>query len=476
MKYSVPRISFAAEPAFEEFHAFAWESAARHVRDYSGAPCTPYMDEAFSTDHIWLWDTCFMALYCRYALQDFPGIQSLENFYQPMLDDVESSLMIHIPDNPPLTAWVEYEYYQLTGDHHRLEEIFGRRRCPQRMFELFEGFKAGTLATHSYPGSTIRAEKCELGYYWTGGRNGMDNTPRGDFGPEVFDNDPAYRRIFFLDALAQQALGAHCIWELTGDETFERRHRELCRLLNDHYWDEEDGIYYDIESAPPHRRVKVKTPASFWPLLAGACTPIQAERLAEHAADPAIFGGDIPFPSVSRDSRHFDPDGRYWRGGVWLPTAYMAIKALERNGFPSLADQLGEALLRHQLRTWREFSPHTIWEVYSPTQPCPATGKHPTTKGARADFCGWSALGPISLAIENLLGFEVDAAKNLVSWRLHQTCAHGIDDLRFGENCCSIHYDGKNTIRVKSEKPFTLKVNGREIIIPVGESSCKPNS
>ena len=42
--------------------------------------------------------------------------------------------------------------------------------------------------------------------------------------------------------------------------------------------------------------------------------------------------------------------------------------------FPK-ADELAERMVRHQYATYRGYSPHTIWEAYSPTEPKPATCK-----------------------------------------------------------------------------------------------------
>ena len=37
----------------------------------------------------------------------------------------------------------------------------------------------------------------------------------------------------------------------------------------------------------------------------------------------------LPLPSLSRSDPDFWPTGGYWRGSPWLPTSYMAIKALD---------------------------------------------------------------------------------------------------------------------------------------------------
>jgi glycogen debranching enzyme len=298
----------------------------------------------------------------------------------------------------------------------------------------------------------------------------MDNTPRGDFGIEIFDNDDAYHQILFVDALAQQALAAKVIFDMTGEDSFKSKHAELCDLLNTYYWDDDDGLYYDIEAEAPHRRVKVKTPASFWPLLAGACNAEQAAKLARNAADPAVFAGEFPFPSVSRDSVHYEPNGRYWRGGIWLPTAYMAVKALERNGHRELANDLAEKIVRQQYLTWRDFSPHTIWEAYSPSEPLPSNGKFDPTELVRPDFCGWSALGPICLMIENVLGIHVDGVNRAIDWNLHHDSPHGIRNLRLADITVDLSY-ANGTVHVKTDKPFKLTIGAQSQECAPGETS-----
>lgn len=63
---------------------------------------------------------------------------------------------------------------------------------------------------------------------------------------------------------------------------------------------------------------------------------------------------------------------------------------------------------------YKTVDPPTIWECYSPAEPAPSTEYGDRV---RMDFCGWSALGPINLFIENVLGFRsVSAYKNEVVW------------------------------------------------------------
>ena len=78
----------------------------------------------------------------------------------------------------------------------------------------------------------------------------------------------------------------------------------------------------------------------------------------------------------------------------------MAIKAIEKYGYHEEADAIAEKVINQQLAAYRNIEPHTIWECYSPSGNTPST-EH--GRRARPEFCGWSALGPISLFIENVL-------------------------------------------------------------------------
>ena len=106
-----------------------WEIAAGRVRKGpEGLPVSPYLDENCYETDIWIWDTCFMALFSKYAPKSFPGKESLDNFYYPMYRGQPTPLRIHLRDNPPLFAWLEWENYQFSGDTDRVNAILLRER------------------------------------------------------------------------------------------------------------------------------------------------------------------------------------------------------------------------------------------------------------------------------------------------------------------------------------------------------------
>ena len=123
-------------------------------------------------------------------------------------------------------------------------------------------------------------------------------------------------------------------------------------------------------------------------------------------------------------------------------------------------------------RTYKEYEPHTIWEAYAPDAPTPATTVG-DNKNVRPDFCGWSALGPISIYLEYVLGFHtVNAFTKTVEWAKPKDVNGeiGIRNLRFGEIVTDIVANG-NVCEVTSNLPYTLKINGVDYKIETGRQS-----
>lgn len=184
------------------------------------------------------------------------------------------------------------------------------------------------------------------------------------------------------------------------------------------------------------------------------------------------MGGERPWNSLSRSDQDFDSvTGNYWRGGIWLPIVYMGSKALERYGYTELADSLAEKVVRMQARIYEQTEPHTIWECYSPVADEPST-EH--GHRVRQEFCGWSALGHISLFIENIMGFrKADALNHTLTWDIKASNGtHGLRRLRFGDVETSLIYDAPtNSISVSANRPYTLIANGRSIPVASGDNT-----
>ena len=493
----LPRPIYDERPEFVDLYYKAWELAYERIDTLAGLPAPIYMDEAHMSSRIWIWDTCLMAHFCKYCPSVFPGIESLDNFYGVMLADQNSPLpqvvgniwcgknygkivpfKIHHADNPPLFAWTEYAYALQTGDRARLEKVYIENQYLQRWFALFDSF--APTAPRPYGSSQkVALKKFDEGYAWNGCSSGMDNTPRGrtatGYSRENCPDNPDLR---WVDAISFQGLSAlymSRIAELlgrTGDaKDWKDCHHKMCEKLNELYWDEEDSFYYDILS--DGNKCKVKTIASWWPLLAEMAPRSRADKMIGHLRDTNEFGGFVATPSLSRSDADFIADGGYWRGSVWLPTTYMALKTVDLVGEYDFAREMAYQLINHMWRTYADYEPHTIWECYSPTEYLPARNKK--SEIVRNDFCGWSALGPISIFLEDLIGIkEANAFTNTLvcDFEKNPKGRVGVENYRFGDVVCSI-VATKSRVLVTSNLPFTLIIDGKEHRVKAGKNRYK---
>lgn len=494
----VPTPICEAHPEWTELYYKAWELAFAHIKTLPGMPQDPYMDEAFCATQVWIWDSCFMSLFCKYAGDVFPGVETLDNFYgvlhegkhlptvMPPQDEPSWTravfgepyeVKVHLADNPPLFAWAEHENLLFSGDTVRIRRLLKERCVLQKHYAWIESLRERTQPNGVLFRTHLMAEEDGSGYRWEGGCSGMDNTPRGRTEEHAIKLRPNNPDMLWIDAICQQALSAQMLSRLFAaigetDEAavWNERYETKKATVNALYWDDADGFYYDIDRNS-HDFYRVKSIASYWTMTAGIATPERAAALAGLLEDPATFGGVVPFPSLSRSDNDYMPSGRYWRGSIWLPTAYATLRGLDRYGMHALAHRTAVPLLTHMCRTYAEFEPHTIWECYNPEKPEAGTDAD-GDKLVRRDFCGWSALGPISIYLENVLGFHtVDALQKRVEWERPTDLQGqiGVRGLRFGEIVTDIVADGARC-RVRSNGAYTLVISGRSFNVQKGEN------
>ena len=493
----IPKPVCEAYPHYNEFYEKAWEIAFDHVKFIDGMPQNPYMDEAFCATQVWIWDSCFMSLFCKYAREIFPGVETLNNFYETLYGEKRMAtvitpenepdwtkaipgepyrIVVHIADNPPLFAWAEYENALMSGDKEYIKTLLYEKQYLQKHFNWFDSL----TEQKKIDGVLMRtwAIKEEKGYHWEGGISGMDNTPRGRVTEHCERQRPNNPDMLWIDAICQQALSAKMIAELfkivddaENEKIWLERYNEKKNLVNKYYWDGEDKFYYDI-NCKTEEFYKIMTIASYWTLTAQIASDEQAKAIAKQLFNNKTLHAKAPFLSLSKGDNDYKPQGQYWRGGVWLPTAYATVKGMENYNMLREAHVLALELLEHMYKTYVEFEPHTIWEAYSPEEYKPATNETGRPEFSRPDFCGWSALGPISMYIEQVLGFySIDAFTKTVKWNRPDDIEGeiGIKNLRFGNIKTDIVANGDQCL-VTSNQEYTLVINDVEYKISAGEN------
>ena len=394
-----------------------------------------YMDEGFN-EQIYQWDTNFMAAFAVYASNLFPAIQSLDNFYNRQREDgyiqrvynESTGKEVTEPSkdepliNPPLFAWIEWRYYQITGDKSRFKDVLPH-----------------LVKYHDWLNRNVR-DSVGLGlYYTTQLGSGMDNAPRPNVG-----------KAGWIDLSSQMALAAKMIVNIAtiiGDNKtvlkFTDEYSRIVNLINQLCWDEETQFYYDLSE--DGKLSKVMHVGGFWALLSETATHDRAEALFKHLGNPEEFWRPHMVPTLAANQSGYDSSGHYWLGGVWAPTNYMVVKGLEEYGEQELADQIAQNHIYKMAEVYYEFQPdeekiafeerygdgyQTIWECYSPEFPEPAT-RWDNTFYSRQDFVGWSGLGPIAMLIENVIGIKMNLRQNQITWRINRTDKHGIKNLNY---------------------------------------------
>jgi hypothetical protein len=58
-----------------------------------------------------------------------------------------------------------------------------------------------------------------------------------------------------------------------------------------------------------------------------------------------------------------------------------------------------------------------IWECYSPEEPKPST-RWDGFYYCKQKFTGWSAIGPLLLLVETILGMAFDGVNGRINWKL----------------------------------------------------------
>lgn len=481
----LPSPVYDARPEWVAMYWRAWEIAFRNF--HAPAPgsgfVSPFIDAAFS-ENIYLWDTCFLSMFCNYAHPLVPGIGSLDNFYAKQHPDGEicreivratgQDLALWVNEdrqplfsrwgwhvfqpgkgmrarqlrpvtyrgraapakppaltldalNHPILGWAERESFQVTGDRARLQAVFPI---------LVRYYRA--LQTHLRQGN---------GLYITDWAS-MDDSPRNP----LLDGGGTGIDISCEMALFARDLAAIAgvLGETEAARRFERDAAELSALINRLMWDPERRFYFDLTLEG--ERTRIKTIAAYWALLAGVASPEQARHLVEELDNPATFRRLHRVPTVAADEPGYRPVG-YWRGGVWAPTDAMVVRGLERCGQPELAREIA---LNHLEMVGRVFAETgTFWENYAADAASPGSP-------SRRDFVGWSGLGPIMFLLEHAVGLKPDAPRNELRWVLRGDRRLGCERFRFNGHVATLAAtpaaDARFRVEVVSDGDFTLRV------------------
>jgi len=497
LRSRLPSPIYDDNPVLVRLYWKAWKLAFHNF--YEPAPqsgfVSQFIDAAFNKN-IFLWDSCFMTMFCNYAYPLVPGISSLDNFYAKQHEDGEicreivrntgtdfdywvnhedkpllsrwgwpgydepiggarSAPVVYmgrtIPSpNPKLTldaldhpilAWAELEHYRVTGDKDRLGEVW------QPLVHYY-----AALQHYLRQGN---------GLYITDWAS-MDNSPRNAYlkngGTGI---DISSEMVLFARQLGEIAL-------ILGKDTEAREYSaeadQLASVIHQAMWDQKRKFYFDLML--DGKRAPVMTIAAYWTLLAGVASPSQATDLVTELKNPETFGRPNLVPTLAASQAGYEPLGGYWRGSVWAPTVTMVIQGLEKYGYSDLAREIALNHLELVAHVYEKTG--TIWENYSPDHAQQG-------KPAKSDFVGWSGIGPIMYLLEYAIGLRPDAAHNRLVWRIEPGGRRGCRRFRFNGHVVSLiagpatNGSKGEIVHVQSDSPFELQAyfQGAQRTFPV---------
>jgi len=450
-----------------DLYYFSWNRAWDKITHGTKANgfVESYIDEGFN-EWIYQWDSNFMVAFAMYANDLFPTMLTLDNFYlkqrpdgyiQRVYSEATGDIAVEpTPDepvlNPPLFAWMELRYYELTGDASRIERVL-----------------PVLVKYHNWIEKNAASVISPWLYYQTPLGSGMDNVPRR-----------GVEKGGWVDFSSQMALAANSISKLAGVvkngewySLFAQKHENIKEAINQYCLHKNGNFLFDVR---PDGSLSTTTHAgAFWALLSEVLDAETAKGLVVHLNDTNAFNRPHRIPTLAKYDPDYNPRGHYWLGGVWAPVVFSTVKGLEKYGLFETAYEVAENHLMNIANIYKNFTPSedkiafeeryddgykTIWECYSAEFPEPGTRWDNTFYG-RQDFAGWTATGPIALLIENIIGIDIKASQNKIIWRINRSDKHGMKNLPFGKEKISLIISAGKENRelwVDSKSSFNLEV------------------
>jgi putative isomerase len=254
----------------------------------------------------------------------------------------------------PHGAFMAWMMYLRSRDRALLELVYEPLRCNHRWWRASRDPHGRGLVSC---GTSDVGDALYKGTAF-GARNetGMDNSATHD--EAVYDPLTRTLSTFDLGLNCALALDAEMLAAIAAElghadeaQHFSTLAEETRARISSELWDDERGVF-----ANRHRDggfVRSLGPTSIYPLLCGAATPEQIERLLVHLDDPSMFGGEFVLPNAARSDPAYK-DNVYWRGRIWANVNYLVWQGLRRCGLDDAADSLAAKSLAMFERQWAQ--------------------------------------------------------------------------------------------------------------------------
>ncbi len=356
---------FAALPDFGVTEDSRRKALAKACSQLKGQIYSPYENfpyhwttpDRWPHRAMWLWDSVFHAIGLRHldwnlakeSLAAVLAFQQEDGLIPHRMSPVNHSEITQ----PPILA---FGIRLLCGT--RLDEEFLRDSYPRlkRYLEWIMRHRdsdGGGLVEWAIEGDPL----CRSG------ESGMDNSPRFDSACALDATDfNAYLSLEF-ECMAEFAE----ILALKEDVKYWNDLHSLWNArINERLWNEKEGLYMDFD-LHSGEQTGVAASSGFLPLICGAPSREQAEKLLANLKDPETFGTPFRVPSISRKCSSFYQKDM-WRGPVWININWLIAFGLERYGWNEEARMLLEETAREEEKYYLKYG--TFFEFYDDRREC----------------------------------------------------------------------------------------------------------
>jgi hypothetical protein len=419
-----PEPVLADNPRWVQLYWKAWENLqAAVIEEKEPGPLPPRsigVDGAVRFD-----ETLALALYARWAWRANPICDTVSYILQNLGEGGEAPAAFTATGAEgsargiPLAALAVSMIFELTGDREMLiRQLSGARR----RHDFFRAVYSYIIPADEHHKKPRTGYKVPPAYSAVPGASETTNEVTAEACGLLLQDAASLAKLYRWSGSQQSA------------RTSERLAEELAKTLAS-LWDV-DERRFKAGDGPVERE-------TLFPLFATISGKAPLAKNALRALfDPERFYRRALFPTVSKDDPSYSA-----ASGVRPLYAYLCLRALIDNGMQKEAGRAAEQMLA--VMDADAGAALNLYDAYGPETREPAPGFPPG--GLEA---GTMMIGGL---IEGVLGINVDAASDKVTWFIRRTDKHGLKNLRIGKNVMTLIFEN-GQVAVDCGDEFNLEV------------------
>lgn len=313
-------------------------------------------------DSFYTWDSGFIGLdMALYAPKIADGILDM---YLSTAHNPDYAFLLH---GSPVPVHL-YQYYEMLNHANDKSDLYTYYDRAKLFYDFLAGKINGSTTAKFKSGLTTTFD-----YFYN--CSGMDDLPpqKAMYSRNLQRcSAPAISSSQVIRTAKMLKIIAEHLGKTADVDTYNADIERLTNALQKFSWDEECGYFSYVlhdEAGKPIQKLRAdngenlnKTMDGIYPLIAGAVTEAQKERILAHLKSEQELFTPVGISAVDRTAGYYLPNG-YWNGNVWLAHQWFVWKTMLDLGEADFAYKIAETALK----AWKrevEYSYYTF-EMFS---------------------------------------------------------------------------------------------------------------